>query len=1466
MLSNESLNSKEELNDSKNDSFNEIDKNKEEINDNKQNFSKSHSSLKSLNDEKKSLQEISSNNSIRSLKDISSNNSKHSLKNISLNDSKQSLQKINSYTSNKSCSSRKGSQTGIVNTSGGSKGNISCKSRSGSYMTNISKSQSIVKETDIQDTEFIDKINKQLKESIDHHLDYYPNYLFTSNSIIGINKNNVFSEPRFPTKEEAPVWKTDLLLNNKTKALIESLGYYEPISSIYTAEQLTLTGEDSYGYFTIFIREAKYNDEPCYYVCTDTKIYEKGTSNIIADKVLIAYVSTTLHTLNQVTREYIGKCEDQDYINHYILTKYRITDYKTENQKIVASIYDENYYKENSKVILAPHILTEAGEEVLSRILGLILDEDPEDQLLDSIEFISYINDELRIIKFNIKAENEVHFNGLESKKMNEIKEEKLFNKYLNKMSKKHEIEEMKIQYEEMKNNATWENMSGSYDYLNLSTEITDFKNKIDQKEEQYRLEEEREKEEEEKTYKQEYELELNSDDEIIFKNVSSIKKIYKSIDRDKYFINITLLEEENKSKSPPPLENNDNKSSSNLFNSDNNSQYSSFRSMNNSKEFSSKTSNKSNLSNSNSEDNIKFIGSIENTNNPDNLVIDKSISNSSIQSKNNVSDMNKQDSLLLKESIIDDDNSHNDNEINVDEKTNINSTKLSEKPDVNSKNNSTELLEKPDVNSNNNSTEISEKSDANINDNSTELSEKPDESINNNSIELPEKKTIPSEKYLNEIENIKKSLSKITTGSLSFVEPEKDKNENTLSVEEVINMKKQENTESLGSLNSKNSSNQNSSTHLNENLEKSSSINSTNEPSFKENNETLTSRSNTNISDDHNEMYQNEISKDNSLEPISNTISKNNSINQILKTESENDIENITDKDIENEIKELKKESNSANSINLDKSFNSSLKSINSNHNSDKIEEIKPQKSLLLNEIENILEKELSEDPLINEVKNNYGLDVPQTILYPYVEYNYIHQKGYLRIYSSKMKVSFNSELLNVKDKRIKHGSSKLLENPDVKSEYLTVKDKTKEKYTKYINNNPDLKKTISDYLQLLLSKKPKDVYNKEILFGNEEYLISKSGIDKKIDNLINGGILQGEIIELVGSPSTGKTQLSFLLSLNVLLSDIKNTVLYLDTKNSFSIKRIIDFYYSKNNKIEKHSEDIKDLISRIKHQGVYNYHELFNILEEIMKDISHNINNNIGKFNKNLKLIVINSISSLIFPIIGQDYTRNSVMSSISQYLNILSRTYKISILLTNFTVGAKYSNIYNNPTNTLEYYNKKRNLYEHQKICNIKIKDVILKQYQQNHPQNQYPPNEKKKELFINENEEIIAQLINELNDDFSQCIEVNKTTNNIIIRDFKKPSLGNIWTYTPDIQLFLTSLSSPLSSSHINHQKNVNNINNKQNNYNINEITQNSKRQKLNNNDEEIIKKIEVVLSHRTNIGQYCTFCINKNGIS
>ncbi|ORX87055.1 P-loop containing nucleoside triphosphate hydrolase protein [Anaeromyces robustus] len=448
----------------------------------------------------------------------------------------------------------------------------------------------------------------------------------------------------------------------------------------------------------------------------------------------------------------------------------------------------------------------------------------------------------------------------------------------------------------------------------------------------------------------------------------------------------------------------------------------------------------------------------------------------------------------------------------------------------------------------------------------------------------------------------------------------------------------------------------------------------------------------------------------------------------------------------------------------------------------------------------------------------------------------------------------------------------------------------------------NPENNKEIDNAIQIL-SLKINIKTDKEILFGNEEHLISKTGIDKKhfeiikkrlinyyssniingedlfseylsnkddsikkysfgykkIDQLINGGVTPGDIIELVGSISTGKTQLSLLLSLNVLLLNNNNTVLYLDTRGSFSIKRIIDFYYADDNISEKKSENIKNLISRIKHQGVYSYNELFNILEAVMKDIENlEIESSDNNFNKNLKLVVINSISSLIFPIISQnDIIRNSILCSITQYLNIMAKKHKITILLTNFTVGINFNNFNLYQNNNLEYYNKKKEFYNHQKLCNINIKNIIHQYYEQN-LNNEFLPKDKIEE---------ISQIINNLKNDFPQCLEINRSISNSIIRDNKKPSLSNVWTYTPDIQLFICNLESSQANKHL---ENNNNYNNDNDNDNDNDKLPNNKRQKLDKNNINInknktLKKIEVVLSHKTTTGQSCYYYIDKNGL-
>jgi len=156
-----------------------------------------------------------------------------------------------------------------------------------------------------------------------------------------------------------------------------------------------------------------------------------------------------------------------------------------------------------------------------------------------------------------------------------------------------------------------------------------------------------------------------------------------------------------------------------------------------------------------------------------------------------------------------------------------------------------------------------------------------------------------------------------------------------------------------------------------------------------------------------------------------------------------------------------------------------------------------------------------------------------------------------------------------------------------------------------------------------------------------------------------------------------------------------------------------------------------------------------------------------------------------------------------------------------------------------------------YDRQKAHNVQMKN-ILQQHQyplQNHNGLQNTP------LTKNQTEELTC-IINKLNDDFPQCLEINKTISNSVIRDGKKPSLGNVWTYTPDIQLFLTSHSSPDPSQSENNQNYANNNINNNESYNTSsdESMHNNKRQKLNNYYDikfnEVTKKIEVVLSHRT----------------
>ncbi|KAJ1556856.1 hypothetical protein HK096_010418 [Nowakowskiella sp. JEL0078] len=100
-------------------------------------------------------------------------------------------------------------------------------------------------------------------------------------------------------------------------------------------------------------------------------------------------------------------------------------------------------------------------------------------------------------------------------------------------------------------------------------------------------------------------------------------------------------------------------------------------------------------------------------------------------------------------------------------------------------------------------------------------------------------------------------------------------------------------------------------------------------------------------------------------------------------------------------------------------------------------------------------------------------------------------------------------------------------------------------------------------------------------------------------LDELLDGGLFPGDLNEISGAPSTGKTLISFMTILSTLASDSFSTALYIDSSNSFSAKRVSDLYqYADRFSVYRSAGMV----------GFENLHILFNILTElnIVKDSS--------------------------------------------------------------------------------------------------------------------------------------------------------------------------------------------------------------------------------------------------------------------
>ncbi|XP_042464665.1 DNA repair protein RAD51 homolog 4-like isoform X2 [Zingiber officinale] len=173
-------------------------------------------------------------------------------------------------------------------------------------------------------------------------------------------------------------------------------------------------------------------------------------------------------------------------------------------------------------------------------------------------------------------------------------------------------------------------------------------------------------------------------------------------------------------------------------------------------------------------------------------------------------------------------------------------------------------------------------------------------------------------------------------------------------------------------------------------------------------------------------------------------------------------------------------------------------------------------------------------------------------------------------------------------------------------------------------------------------------------------------------IDILLEGGFRIGQLTEIVGPSSSGKTQMCLRSALGVADMNL-GSVFFLDTCNSFSSNRIASMINQHTaTSVEEDGETrVKRIMSRILCQSVYDIFELLDILRQLENRLSYQEKSN----GNSIRLLIIDSIATLVAPILGSKNSQGRMLTiSTGILLKRIANDYNLSVLVTNQMVGGQ------------------------------------------------------------------------------------------------------------------------------------------------------------------------------------------------
>ncbi|XP_048413521.1 DNA repair protein RAD51 homolog 4 isoform X1 [Stegostoma tigrinum] len=167
----------------------------------------------------------------------------------------------------------------------------------------------------------------------------------------------------------------------------------------------------------------------------------------------------------------------------------------------------------------------------------------------------------------------------------------------------------------------------------------------------------------------------------------------------------------------------------------------------------------------------------------------------------------------------------------------------------------------------------------------------------------------------------------------------------------------------------------------------------------------------------------------------------------------------------------------------------------------------------------------------------------------------------------------------------------------------------------------------------------------------------------NQSLDTLLDSGLYTGELIEFVGAPGSGKTQVCLSLAVNI-ACELKQRVRYIDSTGGLCASRLLHLIQEQVNSLEGQSKALQ----RIEVARVFEVYHLLDALQDLRTSFTGQVTSACSS----VKAVVIDSVSAVLSSLLGGHQLEGmSLMMQLARELKMMARELNVAVIVTNSVV---------------------------------------------------------------------------------------------------------------------------------------------------------------------------------------------------